>query len=123
MSGNSSKTEAPETEPTEKIGVLLVDDHTSIRQMLAFIIPREGPYEIVGQVSSGLEAIERIRELNPRIVVLDLLLPEMSGVQVVRKVRKENKETKMLVYSGATSEDLIAEAMSARPHGFVHKED
>src|SRR5687767_2683883 len=116
--------EANELVPKEeKIPVLLVDDHTSIRQMLAFIIPREGPYEIVGQVSTGTEAIQCCRELQPRLVVLDLLLPEMSGVQVVRKIRKEHKDTKMLVYSGATSEDLIAEAMSARPHGFVHKED
>lgn len=107
----------------EKIPVLLVDDHTSIRQMLAFIIPREGPYEIVGQVSTGTEAIQSCRELKPRLVVLDLLLPEMSGVQVVRKIRKEHRDTKMLVYSGATSEDLIAEAMNAKPHGFVHKED
>jgi DNA-binding NarL/FixJ family response regulator len=107
----------------EKVRVLLVDDHISIRQMLAFILPREGPYEIVGEVSTGTEAIERCRELQPRLVVLDLLLPEMSGVEVVRQIRQELRETKMLVYSGTTSDNLIAEAMSARPHGFVHKED
>lgn len=123
MGSESGHEEVALKEPTEKIRVLLVDDHTSIRQMLAFILPREGPYEIVGQVSSGTEAIERCRELQPRLVILDLLLPEMSGVQVVRKIRKEHRDTKMLIYSGATSEELIAEAMSAKPHGFVHKED
>jgi DNA-binding NarL/FixJ family response regulator len=106
-----------------KIRVLLVDDHTSIRQMLAFILRREGPYEIVGEVSSGKDAIDRCRELQPRLVVLDLHLPEMSGVQVVRHIRREWQDTRMLVYSGTTSEALIAEAMSERPHGFVHKED
>lgn len=107
----------------EKIRVLLVDDHASIRQMLAFILPREGPYEIVGEVSNGREAIARCRELQPRLVVLDLLLPEVSGVEVVRRIRQESRDIRTLVYSGATSEDLIAEAMHARPHGFVHKED
>jgi len=107
----------------ERIPVLLVDDHTSIRQMLAFMLPREGPYEIVGQVSTGPEAIEQCRVLHPKLVVLDLLLPEMSGVEVVRQLRQESRETRTLVYSGTSSSDLIAEAMSARPHGFVHKED
>ncbi len=107
----------------EKIRVLLADDHASIRQMLAFILPREGPYEIVGEVSTGAEAIELFRELQPRLVVLDLHLPEVSGVQVVRQIRRESRETRMLVYSGTTSQALIAEAMSERPHGFVHKED
>jgi DNA-binding NarL/FixJ family response regulator len=55
--------------------------------------------------------------------VLDLLLPEMSGVQVVRQIRRESQNTRTLVYSGTTSEALIAEAMSEQPHGFVHKED
>lgn len=107
----------------EKIRVLLADDHASIRQMLAFILPREGPYEIVGEVSSGADAIERCRELRPGLVVLDLHLPEVSGVQVVRQIRRESWEIRMLIYSGTTSQALIAEAMSERPHGFVHKED
>jgi DNA-binding NarL/FixJ family response regulator len=107
----------------DKIRVLLVDDHTSIRQMLACVLRLEGSYEIVGEVSSGTEAIERCRELQPRLVVLDLVLPGMSGVQLVRQIRRECENTKMLVYSGTNSEALIAEAMSERPHGFVHKED
>src|SRR5687767_16041321 len=91
----------------DKIRVLLVDDHTSIRQMLACVLRLEGTYEIVGEVSSGTEAIERCRELQPRLVVLDLVLPGMSGVQLVRQIRRECENTKMLVYSGTNSEALI----------------
>ena len=120
---NSEQDTARSAQNEKKIPVLLVDDHTSIRQMLAFILPREGPYEIVGQVSTGTEAIEQCRALHPRLVVLDLLLPEMSGVEVVRQLRQEARDTRMLVYSGTNSDELIAEAMHARPHGFVHKED
>jgi DNA-binding NarL/FixJ family response regulator len=118
-----SSSNSPIAENSEKIPVVLVDDHASIRQMLAFVLSREGPFEVVGEVSTGAEAIAKCRELQPRLVVLDLLLPEVSGVEVVRCLRQELRETRMLVYSGTTSEELIAEAMEARPHGFVHKED
>ena len=122
MKPESEKKAHPVT-ADERIPVILVDDHTSIREMLAFILPREGPYDVVAAVSSGAEALEKCRILQPRLVVLDLLLPEVSGVEVVRRVRAELRDTRTLIYSGTTSEDLIAEAMSARPHGFVHKED
>jgi DNA-binding NarL/FixJ family response regulator len=104
--------------------VLLVDDHISIRQMLAFLIPREGAFEIVGQVSSGDEAVESCKTLHPRLVVIDLLLPgKKSGLDVVRELRRSGDEVRTLVYSGTTSPGLIAEAMRAGPDGFVHKED
>lgn len=103
--------------------VLIADDHTSIRQMLAYMIPREGPYEVIGQVSNGLAAIEKVLELKPRLVVLDLLLPEMNGIEVVRRLRQIARETRLLIYSGTSSNELVAEALRARPHGFVHKED
>jgi DNA-binding NarL/FixJ family response regulator len=103
--------------------VLIADDHTSIRQMLAYMIPREGPYEVIGQVSTGLAAVEKVLELKPRLVVLDLLLPEMNGIEVVRRLRNVSRDTRLLIYSGTTSNELVAEALHAKPHGFVHKED
>jgi two-component system, NarL family, response regulator LiaR len=103
--------------------VLIADDHTSIRQMLAYMIPREGPYEVIGQVSTGLAAIEKVLELKPRLVVLDLLLPELNGIEVVRRLRNVARDTRLLIYTGTTSNELVAEALHAKPHGFVHKED
>jgi DNA-binding NarL/FixJ family response regulator len=118
---NETETGAEPAGPTR---VLLVDDHISIRQMLAFLIPREGPYEIVGQASSADEAVESWRDLHPRLVVIDLLLPgKTSGLDLVRELRRSNEEVRTLVYSGTTNSGLIAEAMRAGPDGFVHKED
>lgn len=91
--------------------------------MLAFVIPREGPYEIVAQASTGVEAMDRLEEFKPDIVVLDLLLPGMSGVELVRRLRGMVKELRLLVYSGTSSANLIADAMDEHPDGFVHKED
>ena len=102
---------------------MLVDDHTSIRQMLAFLLPREGPYDIVAQASSGLEALQVCKSLRPRVIVLDIMLPELSGIEILRRLSAEYAQTRLLVYSGTNNVELIAEFMRFKPHGFVHNED
>jgi DNA-binding NarL/FixJ family response regulator len=102
---------------------MLVDDHASIRQMLAFLLPREGPYDIVAQVSSGLEGLQLCKTLKPKVMILDIMLPELSGIEIVRRLKEEDNTTRLLIYSGTTNSDLIAEVMRTKPHGFVHKED
>ncbi len=102
---------------------MLVDDHTSIRQMLAFVIPREGPYDIVAQVSSGFEALHVCKTLRPNVMILDIMLPELSGIEIIRRIHSESCQTRTLIYSGTNNADIIAEVMQCKPHGFVHKED
>src|SRR5947207_15404087 len=103
--------------------VVVVDDHASIRQMLGMVLAREGPYEMVGEAGTGFEALKVCRKLKPQLVVLDLVLPELSGVEVLRSLRGEMPESRCMVYSGALNRALIVEALQARPHGFVHKTD
>ena len=103
--------------------VVVADDHASIRQMLGVVLAREGPYEMVGEAGTGFEAIKQCRKAKPQIVVLDLLLPELNGVEVLRLLRGESKETRFIIYSGTLNRSLIVDALQARPHGFVHKAD
>lgn len=103
--------------------VVVVDDHASIRQMLGIVLTREGPYEMVGEAGTGFEAMKVCRRLKPQLVVLDLILPEMNGLELLRMLRAEMRETRCLVYSGTLNRGLIIEALQARPHGFVHKTD
>ncbi|MEQ1859912.1 MAG: response regulator transcription factor [Chthoniobacteraceae bacterium] len=107
----------------EKISVVVVDDHLSIRQMLERIFAFDEQYELVGHSGSGLAGLQLCRELKPRVAIVDLLLPEMSGVEVLRALRAEGRDTRVLIYSGTLNASLIASVIDARPHGFVHKED
>ncbi len=106
-----------------KTRVVVIDEHVSVRQMLALVLAREGPYEVVGEAGTGFEALKVCRKLHPQLVVLDLMLPEMNGVEVLRTLRSEMRESRFIVYSGTLSRALIIEAIQARPHGFVHKSD
>jgi DNA-binding NarL/FixJ family response regulator len=106
-----------------KIRVVVVDDHLSIRQMLGRIFAFDGNYELAGDAGTGVEGLELCRKIKPRVVIVDLLLPEMSGVELLRTLRAEGRETRVLIYSGTLNQSLVASALRARPHGFVHKED
>jgi len=103
--------------------VVVVDDHASIRQMLGIVMAREGPYEMVGEAGTGFEALKVCRKLKPQLVILDLILPELNGLEVLRALRADMRDVRCLVYSGTQDRRLIVEAMQARPHGFVHKSD
>ncbi len=106
-----------------KTHVVVVDDHVSIRQMLGIVLAREGPYEMVGEAGTGFEALRICRLLKPELVILDLVLPEMNGAELLTMLREELRETRFLIYSGVVSPELMIEALQAKPHGFVHKTD
>ena len=106
-----------------KTSVVIADEHVSVRQMLAAALKADGRYEVLGEAGTGLEALRVCRRLKPRLVILDLLLPEMSGVEVLRELRAETRETRLLVYSRSNNREMILAALQARPHGFVSKSD
>jgi DNA-binding NarL/FixJ family response regulator len=104
-----------------KKSIVIVDDHVSIRDMLVWILMREASYEVIGEAGSGLEAMKVCAMCQPDLLILDLLLPCISGVEVLRRVRKELPRTRVLIYSGACNGELIREALRERPHGYVEK--
>jgi DNA-binding NarL/FixJ family response regulator len=103
--------------------MVLVDDHASIRGMLHFILSRDPRYEVVGEAGNGHDAIKICARTRPDLVILDLMLPELCGSEVIRRLSDEAAAVRILVYSGTANQDLIITALKARPHGFVEKLD
>ena len=106
-----------------KTSVVIADEHVSVRQMLAAALAAEGHYAVVGEAGTGFEALRVCRRVKPRMVILDLLLPEMSGVEVLRELRASEREMRLLVYSRSNNREMMLAALQARPHGFVRKSD
>ncbi len=78
--------------------VLVVDDHKETRLALRSLLA-EGPVEVCGEAANGREALERVRELNPDLVVLDLVMPVLSGLEAAYEIRRASPQTKIIFFS------------------------
>jgi DNA-binding NarL/FixJ family response regulator len=103
--------------------VLLVDDHDVVRRGLRALIESHGGWEISGEAGSGREAIEKAQKLKPDVVILDFGIPDMSGLEVARRVLKTRPEAQVLVVTMHDAEDLVADALKIGVRGFILKSD
>ena len=103
--------------------IVIVDDHASVRDMLVCVLKREPAYDVVGEAGTGLKALQICASLRPDLVILDLVLPELSGTEVIRRMSATLPDMRILIYSGTFNHALIIEALKCRPHGFVEKSD
>lgn len=108
---------------TDASGVFLVDDHQMIRQGLRLIIEQRTPLRVVGEASTGAETLEAVSRLAPDVVLLDLHLPDMDGLEVARQILALRPETKIVVLSSDASPLLISHALQAGVLGYILKEN
>ena len=101
--------------------IVIVEDQTAIREMLAEILRTDPAYKIVGECGDGQQACNLCLELKPDVIVLDARLPGLSGVDILRRISKPLKNTRVLVFSGYESPVLVREMLEAGAHGFVEK--
>jgi len=106
-----------------KTRIVLVDDHASVRDMLVCILKREPGYEVVGEAGTGLAALRVCEQTQPDLVILDLILPELSGLEIIRRMTAAMPAVRLLVYSGAMHQAQIIDALKSHPHGYVAKSD
>ena len=105
------------------IRILLADDHTILRQGLRRMLEDEGGFQIVGEASDGFEAVDKVRELNPDILVVDLVMPRLNGLEVTSRVKQEEHPPRVIVLSMRKSEPYIMEALRNGADGYVLKSE
>jgi DNA-binding NarL/FixJ family response regulator len=106
---------------TKKIRILLVDDHAVIRMGLTTATSDAGDMEVVADVENGADAIEAFRRHQPDVVVLDLRMPGMGGVEAIGRLREEFQGVRILVFTNYAKGDEVYRALKAGASGFVLK--
>ncbi|HAM03845.1 MAG TPA: DNA-binding response regulator, partial [Acidimicrobiaceae bacterium] len=104
------------------IRVFLLDDHEVVREGLRRLLEAEGSIEVVGEASTAAEALEEIPELRPDVAVLDVRLPDGSGIEVCREIRSSNPEVACLMLTSYTDDEALLDAIMAGAAGYVLKE-
>ncbi len=104
-----------------RLKILLVDDHELFKRGVRSLLESRPELEICGEAADGLEATEKARVLQPDVVLMDINMPLMDGLQATRLIRREVPNAKILVLSQHDSSQMIVEAMKAGASGFVTK--
>lgn len=106
----------------QKIRVLLVDDHTVVRQGLRALLTADGGIEIIGESENGREAIELACRTTPDVVVMDLAMPSMNGLEATKRILKHCPSTKVLVLSSYSDDEYVQQLTEAGAVGYLAKQ-
>jgi DNA-binding NarL/FixJ family response regulator len=114
----------PASRPLEKkkIRVLLVDDHAVVRQGLRMFIEMQNDMEVIGEGANGIEAVELAARLNPDVILLDLIMPEMDGVEATRKILHGAPQSRVLILTSFGEDDKVFPAIRAGAQGYLLKD-
>jgi two-component system response regulator DegU len=103
------------------VDVLMVEDFEQFRQFIGSVLGERTEFRLVGEASDGLEAVRKIEELRPDLVLLDIGLPNLNGIEVAERARRLVPHAKLLFISQESSFDVIEKAFGAGGRGYVHK--
>lgn len=106
----------------EKIRVLLVEDHSIVCKGLRYLLEGKSEIEVVGEANDGTEAIKKTQELLPDIVLMDVSMPVLNGLEATRQIKKQFSEVKVLILSMYNNEEYIFHALQAGASGYVVKQ-
>ena len=105
----------------KKIRVLIVDDHTLVRDGIRALLALASDIEVVGEAGNGKEALEKTRQLAPDVVLMDLAMPIMGGLEATRRIRREFTSTKVLALTQYDDSEYVVPVVEAGARGFITK--
>jgi DNA-binding NarL/FixJ family response regulator len=103
--------------------IIVVDDHPLVRRGARAILESQPGWEVSAEAATGRQAVELVRRLRPDVVVMDISLPELNGVEATRQIVKDSPRTEVLVFTVHQSEQLVREVLSAGARGYALKSD
>lgn len=104
-----------------KIRVLLADDHAILRSGLVRLLGEQSDIEVIGEAENGLEAVQKVLELHPDIVLMDIGMPVMNGMEATKQIKKRDQEVKVLVLTMHDNEEYLFRVLQAGAAGYVLK--
>ena len=106
----------------ERIRVLIADDHRVVREGLAAIMRESGDLEVVGEARDGQEAVEKARELQPDVILMDVSMPRMSGVEATRAIKRESPHIGIVALTMYDEDKYIFDLVRAGATGYLLKD-
>ena len=107
----------------KNLGILLADDHEIVRQGVRMLIEKEPGWEVCGEAVDGRKAVALAMEFTPDIVILDMGMPELNGLEAARQIKRALPKTEVLIFTGEESEQLIHEIFAVGARSYILKSD
>ena len=101
--------------------IVVAEDNAVVREVLRGIIRQDKTLKIVGEAVNGPAALELVESHKPHLVCLDILMPGMDGLSVLRKIREDHPQTRVIIVTGQSTSDVVSEALKLGANGFVVK--
>ena len=107
---------------SENIHILITDDHAIVRKGLRTLVESEPGMEVVGEAADGVEAVFKARSLNPDVILMDMMMPRMDGLEAIGEIMRDNPEARILVITSFAEDDKIFPAIKAGALGYLLKD-
>ncbi|NJB72831.1 DNA-binding NarL/FixJ family response regulator [Saonia flava] len=105
-----------------KTSIVLADDHFLVRDGIRALLEEEDNLTVIGEASNGKEAIEMVKKTNPDLLIIDIRMPEMTGIEAVEELKKQGEDVKCIILSMHDSEEYILKSVKAGANGYLLKD-
>jgi DNA-binding NarL/FixJ family response regulator len=105
------------------VRIFIADDHEVVRKGLAVLLQAEAGWEICGEAADGREATEKVRELKPDVIILDIGMPGLNGLEATRQIMRDDPRARVLILTLHDSDQVVREVLNAGARGFLLKSD